>query len=39
MAAGHAIAQVDEVVPLGAFTSEHVMTPGLFVKTVVRVET
>lgn len=39
MAAGHAIAQVDEVVPLGAFTPEHVMTPGLFVKTVVRVET
>lgn len=39
MAAGHAIAQVDEVVPLGAFTPEHIMTPGLFVKTVVRVET
>ncbi|WYX23641.1 3-oxoacid CoA-transferase subunit A [Achromobacter xylosoxidans] len=39
MAAGHAIAQVDEVVPLGAFAPEHIMTPGLFVKTVVRVET
>ena len=39
MAAGHAIAQVDEVVPLGAFAPEHIMTPGLFVKTVVPVET
>ena len=39
MAAGQAIAQVDEVVPLGAFAPEHVMTPGLFVETVVRVET
>ena len=39
MAAGHAIAQVDAVVPLGAFVPEHIMTPGLFVKTVVPVET
>jgi len=39
MAAGHAIAQVDEVEPLGAIPPEHITTPGLFVKTVVRVET
>ncbi|MBR8653023.1 3-oxoacid CoA-transferase subunit A [Achromobacter sp. Marseille-Q0513] len=39
MAAGHAIAQVDEVVALGTLVPEHIMTPGLFVQTVVRVET
>ena len=38
MAAGHAIAQVDEVVPLGAFVPEQIMTQGIFVKSVVRVE-
>ena len=38
MAAGHAIAQVDEVVPLGTFVPEQVMTQGIFVKSVVRVE-
>ena len=38
MAAGHAIAQVDDVVPLGTFVPEQIMTQGLFVKAVVRVE-
>lgn len=35
----HAIAQVDKVVELGALHPEHVMTPGIFVQTVVPVET
>ena len=38
MAAGHAIAQVDEIVPLGALAPEQIMTQGIFVKSVVRVE-
>ncbi|MCX7961963.1 MAG: 3-oxoacid CoA-transferase subunit A [Burkholderiales bacterium] len=32
------VAQVREVVPLGAIDPEHVVTPGIFVKRVVRVE-
>ncbi|KOF52221.1 3-oxoadipate CoA-transferase, partial [Achromobacter sp. DMS1] len=35
MAARHAIAQVDEVVPLGTFPPDQIMTQGLFVKAVV----
>lgn len=35
MAARHAIAQVDHVAELGELPPEHVMTPGIFVKTVV----
>ncbi|MNT59359.1 3-oxoadipate CoA-transferase subunit A [compost metagenome] len=38
MAARHAIAQVDEIVPLGAMAPEQIMTQGIFVKSVVRVE-
>lgn len=34
-AARHTIAQVDEIVDLGTIAPEHVMTPGIFVKTVV----
>ena len=34
-AAHHTIAQVDEIVELGSLHPEHVMTPGIFVKTVV----
>jgi 3-oxoadipate CoA-transferase alpha subunit len=34
-AARHAIAQVDDVVPLGAIPPESVVTPGIFVGTVV----
>lgn len=37
-AARHTIAQVDEVVELGALHPEHIMTPGIFVKTVVPLE-
>jgi len=37
MAARHAIAQVNRVVKLGELAPEHVMTPGIFVKTVVPV--
>jgi 3-oxoadipate CoA-transferase alpha subunit len=37
MAARHAIVQVNEVVPLGELPPEHIMTPGVFVKTVVQV--
>jgi len=35
MAARHSIAQVDDVVPLGAIPAEAVTTPGIFIKTVV----
>ena len=31
----HTIVQVDEIVPLGEMTPQHVMTPGIFVQTVV----
>ena len=34
-AARHTIVQVDEIVPLGEMTPQHVMTPGIFVQTVV----
>ena len=34
-AARHTIAQVDEIVELGSLAPEHVMTPGIFVKSVV----
>jgi 3-oxoadipate CoA-transferase alpha subunit len=37
MAARLAVAQVDEVVPLGSLPPEHVMTPGIFVQRVVEV--
>ena len=37
MAARLAVAQVDEVVPLGGLPPEHVMTPGIFVQRVVEV--
>jgi 3-oxoadipate CoA-transferase alpha subunit len=37
MAARHTIAQVNRVVELGALAPEHVMTPGVFVKTIVSV--
>ncbi len=37
MAARVAVAQVDEIVPLGAIAPEHVMTSGIFVKRVVQV--
>jgi 3-oxoadipate CoA-transferase alpha subunit len=36
MAAKHAIAQVDDIVPLGLIPPEQVITPGLFVSRVVR---
>ncbi|GAC1328058.1 MAG: 3-oxoacid CoA-transferase subunit A [Beijerinckiaceae bacterium] len=35
MAAKIAVAQVQEIVPLGALSPEHVMTPGIFVQRVV----
>jgi 3-oxoadipate CoA-transferase alpha subunit len=35
MAARLAVAQVDEVVPLGSLAPEHVMTPGIFVQRIV----
>lgn len=35
MAAKHTIAQVDEIVPLGTFEPQHIMTPGVFVKYIV----
>jgi len=38
MAAKLTIAQVDEIVPLGAIDPQHVMTPGIFVHRVVQVE-
>jgi 3-oxoadipate CoA-transferase alpha subunit len=37
-AAKHAIAQVDDIVPLGAISPELVTTPGIFVKTIVHKE-
>lgn len=37
MAAKMAVAQVDEIVPLGELVPENVMTPGIFVKRVVKV--
>jgi len=37
MAAATAVAQVDEVVPLGAIPPEHVMTSGIFAQRVVQV--
>lgn len=37
MAARHTIAQVNRVVELGELAPEHVMTPGIFVQTVVPV--
>lgn len=36
MASRHAIVQVDEIVELGALAPEHVMTPGIFVQTLVK---
>jgi 3-oxoadipate CoA-transferase, alpha subunit len=36
MAAKHAIAQVDDIVPLGMLPPEQVITPGIFVSRVVR---
>lgn len=36
MAARHTIAQVEDIVPLGTIPPESVVTPGIFVKTVVR---
>lgn len=38
MAARETIAQVSKIVPLGSIDPEHVVTPGIFVKTVVEVE-
>jgi 3-oxoadipate CoA-transferase alpha subunit len=35
MAAKHSIAQVNRIVPLGDLAPEHVMTPGIFVQSVV----
>lgn len=35
-ASPHAIAQVSEIVPLGALAPDHVMTPGIFLKSVVK---
>lgn len=37
MASKTAVAQVDEIVPLGALVPENVMTPGIFVQRVVQV--
>jgi 3-oxoadipate CoA-transferase alpha subunit len=37
MAAKVAVAQVDEIVPLGSIAPEHVMTSGIFVQRVVQV--
>jgi 3-oxoadipate CoA-transferase alpha subunit len=39
MAAKTAIVQVDEIVPLGSIPPEQVMTPGVFIKRVVQVDT
>jgi 3-oxoadipate CoA-transferase alpha subunit len=38
MAARHTIAQVDDIVELGSIPPEHVMTPGVFVQTVVKAD-
>lgn len=37
MAATHTIAQVQQIVPLGGIDPEHVITPGIFVNSVVEV--
>lgn len=37
MASKHSIAQVNRVVPLGELEPEHIMTPGIFVKSVVAI--
>ncbi|MNW19138.1 3-oxoadipate CoA-transferase subunit A [compost metagenome] len=37
MAATTTVAQVDSIVELGGIPPEHVMTPGIFVKRVVKV--
>ena len=37
MAAKHSIAQVNRIVPLGDLAPEHVMTPGIFVQSVVAI--
>ena len=37
MAARCTVAQVDELVPLGALDPEHIVTPGIFVHRVVAV--
>lgn len=39
MAARHAIAEVNEIVPLGELAADAVHTPGIFVQSVVRLET
>ncbi|TFY94166.1 3-oxoacid CoA-transferase subunit A [Pseudomonas nabeulensis] len=39
MAASTTIAQVSEIVELGALDPEHIVTPGIFVQHVVRVDT
>ena len=36
MAAALTVAQVDQIVPLGAIEPQHVMTPGIFVQRVVQ---
>lgn len=38
MAARHTIAEVDEVVPLGALAADAIHTPGIFVQRIVRLE-
>jgi 3-oxoadipate CoA-transferase alpha subunit len=38
MAARKTVASVHEIVELGALDPEHIVTPGIFVKQVVRVE-
>lgn len=38
MAARHTIVQVDEIVDLGSIPPEQVMTPGIFVQTVVKAD-
>lgn len=37
MAAAHTIAQVSQIVPAGGIEPEHVITPGIFVQSVVQV--
>lgn len=36
-AARHTIAQVSEIVPVGALDPEHVVTPGIYVNSIVKV--
>ncbi len=38
MASRNAIAQVEEIVPLGTMDPEHIMTQGIFVRSIVKVE-